>query len=690
MIQQPVRPAPAMVAHGLFFDQSHDNPTPIEKRSVYDMLPTAAMVSMASCAIGSTRGYDELVRHAIHVVHEKRPYAEWGTETKYHTGLVEARRILNDLHLVLAKAHYTEVFVDQMSPDVVGITRHNPVTHDTVVVISYTAFDKNAINKDRVFLRHIPIGGVLEEILFEMRMEEIAPESKPESDEYLLGLTNYKVYIRQRFSPEHAKMCVLHGGEDGHLELTDFPSGSVLGFRVHLSHKARAAIATIRAVIAGNDELERELAYVLDTISLQDYNKLFFCTDAEEQAAIGRGAYEVPGYGKLVYCGLQAARYNCRDAVWFWLYSIERYVRTAPEGHEILNAPVVRLYPKDDTVYGEDAREETLIQTMCEALSRHFGGIEFRERNAGPAIDEHMKDEGFNVKIYVDRDTGFIHGGNRWNCGTWMDKMGSSDKAGNRGEPATPRDGAAVELQALAYCVLCALSEWNEKGFISQGGVSRDSEYWSWSQWAEKIRSSFEPHFFVGENAEGEYVNRRNIVKDTVGSSLGYTDYQLRCNFVVALATAPALLEPHKAWAALNVAKEALLGPLGIRTLDPKDWAYNGDYYNDDDGTNKRTAKGWNYHQGPEWLWVAGYYLRARLVYGNMLGGEEWKSAKKEVQARLGNYYGHIRKSAWSSLPELTNTNGNTCPGSCPAQAWSVACILEACLDFVDMASAPH
>ncbi|KHJ84933.1 hypothetical protein OESDEN_15347 [Oesophagostomum dentatum] len=109
MIQQPVRPAPAMVAHGLFFDQSHDNPTPIKKRSVYDMLPTAAMVSMASCAVGSTRGYDELVRHAIHVVHEKRPYAEWGTETKYHTGLVEARRILNDLHLVLAKAHYTEV-----------------------------------------------------------------------------------------------------------------------------------------------------------------------------------------------------------------------------------------------------------------------------------------------------------------------------------------------------------------------------------------------------------------------------------------------------------------------------------------------------------------------------------------------------------------------------------------------------
>ncbi|EYB99062.1 hypothetical protein Y032_0125g1268 [Ancylostoma ceylanicum] len=89
-----------------------------------------------------------------------------------------------------------------------------------------------------------------------------------------------------------------------------------------------------------------------------------------------------------------------------------------------------------------------------------------------------------------------------------------------------------------------------------------------------------------------------------------------------------------------------------------------------------------------EWLWVAGFYLRARLAVGHALGGSHWASAKKEVQSRLGNYYGHIKKSTWSSLPELTNSNGSTCWGSCPAQAWSVGCILEACLDFVDLASA--
>ncbi|KIH61800.1 hypothetical protein ANCDUO_07921 [Ancylostoma duodenale] len=66
-----------------------------------------------------------------------------------------------------------------MSYDVVGITRHNPVTHDTIVVVSHTAFNKNDIHKDRVYLKHIPIGGILEEILFEMRIDQESPEPNP-------------------------------------------------------------------------------------------------------------------------------------------------------------------------------------------------------------------------------------------------------------------------------------------------------------------------------------------------------------------------------------------------------------------------------------------------------------------------------------------------------------------------------
>lgn len=84
-----------------------------------------------------------------------------------------------------------------------------------------------------------------------------------------------------------------------------------------------------------------------------------------------------------------------------------------------------------------------------------------------------MKSDGFNVKIHCDLDkTGFCFGGNKDNCGTWMDKMGSSDLTGNRGVPATPRDGAPIELVAMQYSILAWLSDLKRDGAIESSGVT--------------------------------------------------------------------------------------------------------------------------------------------------------------------------------------------------------------------------
>ncbi|CAI4224223.1 unnamed protein product [Auanema sp. JU1783] len=863
LIQKSARLAPSVVANGLFFDQTHDNPSPIQVRSVHDVLPTAAMVSMATCATGSTRGYDELVPFPINVVTETRPYHIYEKSSLETVGIVKARKLLNDLHVHLSKNNYSQVFVDQMNPDVVAITRHNPINHSTIIVVSHTLFDKNAF-KHGVNVKHIPIGGVLEEVMFEMRVVESNSTMEYDPSGSITGLTNYKTDIRENLTIHDSHMATKHGD---HIELSNFPSGSVIGFKVRLADDQLAAINEIRDILSRNRITE--LLNELEALTLLDFNHLLFCCSQEDQVNVGVNPYDVPNFGTFVYGGLHGivtvlkkiresndlghplcsnirdglwlvgfivnrlrkynglekiadicdkwlglldkvpyylrpsyfesvlsliydnarsvllkklkcessslikmlalstvslvgivkdahlaplhssitgpscslaaglthfatgiwrnwgrdtfialpgcllltnrfedarriilsfagclrhglipnllaegigARYNCRDAVWFWLYSIARYTEIVPNGVSILSDTVLRIYPEDSTIYGESTREELLIDTMYEALQRHFSGISYRERNAGHTIDEQMLDEGFNVKVWVDKSTGFVHGGNQYNCGTWMDKMGSSVKAGNKGLPATPRDGAAVELQGLAASVLSHFHKWATDGTIQFKTVTHDDLSWTWDEWLQKIHQSFQQNFYISQSCTDKYVNRRDIIKDTVGSSLGYTDFQLRCNYPIALAVHPEILDPLLSWKALNTAAEHLTGPLGMKTLDPSDWEYNGYYNNSDDSDSKQTARGWNYHQGPEWLWVAGTYLKARLRVAKILGGEYLVDAEAEVQRKLGAYYRYLQNSSWGSLPELTQKDGAECYDSCAAQAWSISCLLEVCL----------
>jgi glycogen debranching enzyme len=222
----------------------------------------------------------------------------------------------------------------------------------------------------------------------------------------------------------------------------------------------------------------------------------------------------------------KCSRFNCRDSVWWWLKAIKDYTELAPNGMDLLQREIIRLYPNDDSEHPSDEdlkqKSDKLVkQKLCdviqEALSRHVNGLKFRERNAGPNIDNHMTSNGFNIEIGVDLKTGFVYGGNAWNCGTWMDKLGSSHEGNNYGKPATPRDGSAIELVGLCRCVLEWLKKANETNKYPYDGVELypyDGIKYTWTQWAQRIDESFENHFWIDENStESPHINKRNIYK---------------------------------------------------------------------------------------------------------------------------------------------------------------------------------
>jgi glycogen debranching enzyme len=107
---------------------------------------------------------------------------------------------------------------------------------------------------------------------------------------------------------------------------------------------------------------------------------------------------------------------------------VQDYTVFAPDGASFLDTPVKRRFPLDDTWVPFDdprayAHTSTVAEIVFEIIQRHASGIHFREWNAGPQLDSQMRDEGFNVDIDVDWETGFLKGGNGFNCGTWMDKV---------------------------------------------------------------------------------------------------------------------------------------------------------------------------------------------------------------------------------------------------------------------------
>ncbi|ELP84233.1 glycogen debranching enzyme, putative [Entamoeba invadens IP1] len=384
--------------------------------------------------------------------------------------------------------------------------------------------------------------------------------------------------------------------------------------------------------------------------------------------------------------GCVNSRYNARDATWFCMSAIVDYCEMVPHGESILDKMVYHIETTQEVltrVNKNKKREMTVRDVMQSILEMHANGIHFREKNAGPKIDSVMTSKGFDIDITLNPETGFISGGNEANCGTWMDKMGSSTRAGNCGQPGSSRDGADVEIQGLLMKVLHWIN--TKKVFQHEGVRIKLYGEFTYEEWENKLQANFSKYFYIPSTIEDDkkyevqsaLVNKREIYKDVVGSIKKWPDYQLRPNFLITLVEAPSMFVGHEdeVKSVLKSVRKLLVGPLGMKTLDPTDWSYKPNYYNED-SDDYSTANGLNYHNGPEWVWPYGYYVMAMLMYNP--DNLEKDKLKTYCRSLMFNHFKYVKEDKWMGLPELTNCDGHRCYASCVSQAWSVATLLDA------------
>nr|XP_057917611.1 glycogen debranching enzyme isoform X2 [Doryrhamphus excisus] len=333
-VQPSLRPLMPCIAHAMFLDVTHDNECPIQLRSPLDSLPSAAIVSMACCAIGSTRGYDELVPHQISVVKEERSYPKWNPsaspastgEVGPQSGIIAGKLAVNKLHQELAAQGFIQVYVDQVDADIVAITRHCPSTHQSVVTVCRTAFQNPKTHQYSTDVPPMFIPGTIEEVVLEARMVERHCGSYTKDDKYINGMPEYTVQIKEHIPLQESTVVdqagVTSKGISEFVQEITFKRltpGSVIAFRVSLDPKAQKLVGAIRHVLSqfslkyrkGSiaDEnppevLKMPLAQLMSKLSLADMNVLLFRCDSEEQED-GGGCYNIPGWMALKYAGLQ-------------------------------------------------------------------------------------------------------------------------------------------------------------------------------------------------------------------------------------------------------------------------------------------------------------------------------------------------------------------------------------------------
>jgi predicted glycogen debranching enzyme len=255
-------------------------------------------------------------------------------------------------------------------------------------------------------------------------------------------------------------------------------------------------------------------------------------------------------------------------------------------------------------------------------------------------IDHHLKGTRFGIR--VDPEDGLLRQGAEGYQLTWMDAKVDD-------WVVTPRRGKAVEINALWYNALRLTEEWVRREAGEEATARRLGEY------AERARESFNRRFWY---EEGGYLY------DVIDEEGGGDDPACRPNQIFAVALPHPVLDRERWERVVQVVRERLLTPVGLRSLAPGHPDYKPTY--DGDLRNRDAA----YHQGTVWSWLIGPFVDAWL---RVHPGDP-----TAARAFLEGFVPHLGEACLGSVSEVFDAEEPYTPRGCVAQAWGVAELLRA------------
>lgn len=218
---------------------------------------------------------------------------------------------------------------------------------------------------------------------------------------------------------------------------------------------------------------------------------------------------------------------------------------------------------------------------------------------------------------------------------TWMDAI-------VEGKPVTPRNGYAVEINALWYNAVMFYRELAEL-------ACSDGESAKWDEFASVFPSSFKSTFWSKE---------KGYLADCVNGA--ERDFSVRCNMIFAVSMPYTCLSLKIRQLIVEKVKQELLTPYGLRSLSPKAENYHPVY------RGNQNERDFAYHNGTVWAWLIGAFAEA---YFNVYG----KNAVNYIEQLYRQFGNILTDYCVGSIAEVYDGNPPYKPGGSISQAWSVA-----------------